>query len=82
MKLKDFLNEKFILFKLTNKGLQYWKPGAIGYTEQLSEAGVFPLESVKTFNLRILALCEVKAGRHYKLTHFAMTVNDAIKSTT
>ena len=81
MKLKDYLKDKYILFKLTNKGYQYWNPGAVGYTEQLTEAGVFPLESVKTFNLRILALCEVKAGRHYKYTHFAMTVDDAIKAT-
>lgn len=78
MTMYELFEEKYLLFRVSNKGLEFWKESAVGYTNHLLEAGVYTYEHVSSLGLRCLSIHDVKKGSHLKYTHFAMKMSEAI----
>lgn len=78
MMVYELFEEKYLLFRVTNKGLEFWKESAVGYTNHLLEAGVYTYEHVYSLGLRVLSINDIKKGSHLKLTYFAMKMSEAI----
>lgn len=78
MMVYDLFDEKYLLFRVSNKGLEFWKESAVGYTTHLLEAGVYTEEQVGSLGLRVFSINDVKKGSHLKYSHFAMKMREAI----
>ena len=79
MILFEFLLDSYILFRNTRGTEKYWKENAVGYTEDIEDAGVYTGKEVVFYNLKVSQYHEVKSGKDKQYTHYAMTVKDAIK---
>lgn len=79
MLLIEYLCDKYILFRNSKGNDIYWKESALGYTDNIDEAGVFTGKDTFRYNVKVLQYHEVKSGKHRQYTHYAMTVKDAIQ---
>ena len=80
MQVKDLFKEKFVCMKNKLGAVVFWNEDALGYTNNIKEAGIFTEQQVKEhFNLRVLTSQQINQGEYRKYTHFATSLSDASK---